>query len=84
MMYTQEQFGKELKEIIRKREPISFIGAWAHDTYYEHISEIDPTSGLRGLLLDLGTMELGPEFAYSYEELNDIANRLIAGEDVKL
>ena len=83
-MYTQQQFGKELKEMIEKREERAFIGSWAHDKYYEHIFEIDENSGLRKILLQLGTMELGPEFARSYEELENIADRLIAGEDVQL
>ena len=81
-MYTKEKFGKELKEIIARREPISVIGTWAHDKYYEHISKIDLFLG--EFLLQLGTMEIGPEFEKSYEELEDIADRLIAGEDVPL
>ncbi len=83
-MYTKQQFGKELKKIVAERKPISVIGAWAHDKYYEHISEIDQKSGLRKFLLQLGTMEMGVEFEYSYEELEDIADRLIAGQDVTL
>lgn len=83
-MYTKEQFGKELKEMVAKRAEIAAIGSWAHDTYYEHRSEIDQKSGLRKFLLQLGTMEMGPEFEYSYEELGKIADRLIAGEDVIL
>ncbi len=83
-MYTTQQFGKELKEKVAKREAISSIGAWSHDMYYEHISEIDPHSGLRKFLLQLGTMEMGPEFERSYEELDKIADKLIAGENVKL
>lgn len=83
-MYTKRQFGKELKEMVVKQENIAAIGAWAHDKYYEHMSEIDSNSGLRKFLLQLGTMEMGPEFQYSYEELEDVANRLIAGEDINL
>lgn len=70
--------------MIVRWENIAAIGAWAHDVYYEHIFEIDSKSNLRKFLLQLGTMEIGPEFERSYEELNDIADRLIAGEDVKL
>ncbi len=83
-MYTKQQFGKELKEKVAKREKVSAIGSWAHKTYYDHISEIDSNSGIRKFLLELGTMEMGPEFEYSYEELDEIADRLIAGEDVTL
>ena len=81
-MYTKKQFGNELKKMILNREPISTIGSWANDKYYENISNIDLELG--ELLLQLGTMEIGPEFARSYEELERIADRLIAGEDVKL
>ncbi len=83
-MYTKEKFGQELKEMVKRREEISIIGAKAHSAYYDHIWEIDPNSDLRKFLLQLGTMEMGPEFELSYEELDDIANRLIAGEDVTL
>lgn len=67
-----------------KREEMSVIGAKAHGAYYDHIWEIDPNSDLRKFLLQLGTMEMGPEFEFSYEELDSIADRLIAGEDVTL
>ena len=82
VLYERLKFAKELIEMISKREPISFIGAWAHDKYYEHISNIDLPLG--EFLLQLGTMEIGPEFSLSYEELESFANILIAGEDVKL
>ena len=83
-MYTKKQFGKELKDKITRREEISAIGAWSHNLYYDCISEIDENSELRRFLIQLGTMEMGPEFERSYEELDEIADRLIAGEDVKL
>ena len=36
------------------------------------------------LLITLGVMELGPEFERPYEELDKIADDLIAGKDVIL
>ena len=91
-MYSREQFGKELKEKIGKElkeqllknKTAEQIGAWAVAMYYDNISEIDIKSGIRKFLLQLGAMEEGLGFERSYEELNDIADRLIAGEDVKL
>jgi len=83
-MYSKKQFGQDLKEKTAKREQIAHIGRWAHNLYYERMSEIDAIAGLRRLLIQLGTMEMGPEFERSYEELDQIADRLIAGEDVKL
>jgi len=81
-MYTRKEFGKELKQIIINKKTTEQIGGWVYWIYMKHIQDID--SEFRGLLLDLSTMEDGPEFALSYERLNDIADRLIAGESVKL
>jgi len=50
--------------------------------YSQHRREMDKE--FRDLLITLGGMEMGPEFERSYEELNNIADKLIAGEDVKL
>lgn len=83
-MYTTQQIGKELKEQLLKKRTAVQIGAWAVATYYDHVLEIDSATGIRKLLLCLGAMEEGPQFERSYEELNDIADRLIAGEDVTL
>ena len=82
MAYTREQFGKELKQRLTNKEAIELIGEWAHSTYMDHIQDID--NAFRNILLTLNYMELGPEFAFSYEELNQIADDLIAGKEVKL
>jgi hypothetical protein len=81
-MYTKEKFGKELKKRIESREEVSDIGNWAYFMYSQHRREID--RDFRDLLITLGGMEMGPEFERSYEELDQIADKLIAGEDVKL
>lgn len=81
-MYTREQFGKALKELVLKKESTINIGSWAYSVYFQHMAEIDVT--FEAMLLKLSNMEEGADFARSYEELNDIANKLIAGEDVKL
>ncbi|WP_218814162.1 hypothetical protein [Rickettsiella endosymbiont of Dermanyssus gallinae] len=82
MAYTREEFGKELKQRVANKEATELIGEWAHSTYIDHIQDID--SAFRKILLTLNYMELGPEFAFSYEELNQIADDLIAGKEVKL
>ena len=81
-MYTKEQFGKNLKQRVLVKENVESIGYWAHSMYLDWLDckDID----FLNLLLHLGTMELGPEFAFSYEELNQIADDLIAGKEVKL
>jgi len=81
-MYTKVQFGKDLKQRVLKRDNVESIGRWTHSTYWEHILDLE--DGVRGLALHLNTMELGPEFAYSHEELDQIADDLIAGKEVKL
>ena len=81
-MYTKVQFGKDLKQRVTARENIESIGRWAFSAYWKHLLDVE--EGVRRIALDLGTMELGPEFAYSYEELDKIADDLIAGKEVKL
>lgn len=75
-------FGKELKERVLKKQNLIDIGIWAHSTYLEHIENYE--QGLRKIMLDLNTMELGDDFAISYEMLNKIADDLISGKDIDL
>lgn len=82
MAYTRKECGLELKEKIKKKEDAELIGDWALTMYYEHMLDID--DNFQDFLTDLGGMSAGPEFARSYEELDQIADKLIAGEDVKL
>lgn len=81
-MYTTKEFGKGLKTKVSRRENIPEIGYWAYTVYFDHIETIDLK--FKALLLTLNTMHDGPEFEYSYEELNKIADDLIAGREVKL
>jgi hypothetical protein len=81
-MYTRIQFGKELKQKILDKIGQGEIGEWAHSMYMENIEEID--LDFRSFLIALGTMGCGEEFYYSFEELDLLADRLVAGEDVKL
>lgn len=83
-MNLKEQFGKELKRRVMHNEDRGSIGACSHAFYYKHLFEIDFDPEFGEFLLQLGTMEMGPEFERSYEELDQIADRLIAGEDVQL
>jgi len=81
-MYTKIQFGKDLKKRVLNRENIESIGRWIYLVYVDW-SDVDDINFIN-LLLHLNTMELGPEFAFSYEELNKIADDLIADKEVKL
>jgi hypothetical protein len=82
MGYTRQAFGLELKEKIQNKEDVELIGCWAYNMYYEHMLEID--DAFQDFLTDLGGMSADPQFERSYEELNKIADKLIAGENVKL
>ena len=77
-MYTKIQFGKDLKKRVEERQPIAEIAQWAYGVYLDFDVE-----GFDNLLLRLDAMELGPEFFLSYKELNQIADNLILGKEVK-
>ena len=81
-MYIRKQFGRELKARVRQKQPISMIGEWAHSIYLQYIDDID--LDFRDILLTLNTMELGPEFAFTYKKLEQIADDLIAEKNVNL
>jgi len=81
-MYTKVQFGRDLKQRVFKKENIESIGYWAHSIYLDWPDCKDII--FLNLLLDLNTMELGYQFAISYEKLNQVADDLIAGKEVKL
>ena len=81
-MYTKVQFGKDLKQRVLKKEKVESIGYWTYSVYLDW-PDCNDLHFLR-LLLDLSRMELGYQFAYSYEELDQIADDLIAGKEVKL
>lgn len=82
MIYNKAKFGRELKERVLQKQDIVDIGIWAHSVYLECGSRTD--AKLLQLMLGLNTMELGDEFAISYEMLNKIADDLIAGKDIDL
>jgi hypothetical protein len=77
---NRELFGKELKKRVIRREDLVSIGEWAYTISLDY----DVDSAFRRILLTLTAMELGPEFAFTYEKLEQIADDLIAGKDVKL
>lgn len=81
-MYTKALFGNELKQKVLLKKNVPEIGHWTYSVYLDHIEDID--LDFREILLTLNTMEDGPEFAFSYEELEKIADDLIAGREVNL
>ena len=82
MIYTKAAFGSDLKNRIQKKQSVIDIGIWAYEVYLDwpDVNDVD----FLDLLIRLNTMELGPEFALAYDELEQIADDLIAGKEVKL
>lgn len=78
MGYTKKEFALRLKEKIKNKENMELIGHWAFSMYWEYMLEID--DDFKDFLKDLSLMEIDPQFQFSYEELDQIADRLIAGE----
>ena len=82
MIDAKKQFGKYLKKMVLEKQDLIKIGYWAHSVHTDW-PDCSDVKFLR-LLIDLGTLELGHEFAMSYEELDKIADDIIAGKDVEL
>ena len=81
-MYTKKDFGKELKKKVLQKQNISNIGHWAYSVYCDKIGDVDTT--FEHILLTLSTMENSVEFAFTYKELEQIADDLIFGKKVNL
>lgn len=82
MVLTKIDFGKELKKKLSQQEDVYQIAEWSHKIYLEY-EDLNDHVFLRSLL-SLSMMELGPDFFYSIEELNSIADILISGKDIDL
>ncbi len=82
MRFSTTAFGIELKERVLKKQDVAEIGSWAYSVYLEYCDEID--DDFSDILLTLNTMEDGPEFAFTYEELNKIADDIISRKKVKI
>lgn len=74
-MYTKSNFGSDLKEKVIKREKLINIGIWAYSVYLDWPDIKD--DDFIDLLLELSTMELGEDFAFTHDDLEQIADRLI-------
>ena len=80
--YTRELFGRVLKRKVVARENIQQIVYWA-DNVYTYICNYEDKQFI-DIVGSITMMTAGPEFEYSYEELEKIADDLIAGKVVKL
>ncbi|MFA5959811.1 MAG: hypothetical protein WC785_04780 [Tatlockia sp.] len=82
-MVTRKDFGLELKQHVADEWDVAHIGSWAYEMYLGDVDANDVE--FLNILLTLSTMEDGPEFALSYQRLEDIAEDLLAGKkDINL
>ena len=81
-MNLRKIYGKYLKEAVINHKKLEVIGKDALKFYLNNVGLID--QNFTYLLFDINSMEDGQEFEYSYEELEKIADDLIAGKDVVL
>ena len=72
MIYSSHEFSLELENILTSRESIDTqqIAAWAYETRLKNVSSIDPQ--VSDWLLQLGAMDMGAEFEFTREELENI------------
>ena len=79
---SRVQFGEALKRYVLEKKNIENIGNWIFSLESDGLGDGDKV--FRELLYGLSMMAEGPEFEYSYEELLEIAEDLIACKDVVL
>ncbi|MEC8306454.1 MAG: hypothetical protein VXZ72_01145, partial [Chlamydiota bacterium] len=75
MLNEKVLFAKELSERDIKKQPLARIGAWAFNVYIKYKNRKDVE--FLDLLVKVQTVQAGPEFAMTYEELIEIGNGLI-------
>jgi len=81
-MSIQKQFGLQLKQYLLQNKSIDQMAPWLYDCYINFQRDQNPS--FKDLLYELMMMDSGPEFELSHEKLHEIADKLIAGEDVTL
>ncbi|MCB1067107.1 MAG: hypothetical protein KDK56_02870 [Simkania sp.] len=75
MTFTKKQFGKELKSKLVSGQNQVEIAKWAFQIYIDYGLELQ--IGLDEYVLKLVSMEEGPEFFLSKNELYSLAENLI-------
>lgn len=77
--HTQKNLGLELKSKLLMRRSCDEISKWAFEIYTKYGLELE--HDLDYIVLKLMTMEEGPEFEISIEELHKLADKLITEGD---
>ena len=82
-MYTSIDFGKDLKKKLATYPNILEVSTWAHnDIFMKKCAEMDKKTD--NTVMAICYMEMGEEYEYTIEELHEIADKLIAGEEVDI
>lgn len=76
MKYFIKEIGNELMQEINKGCNVERIANWAYNLLYIKRREL-PSNEIKRILNDLSSMDGGPEFEISADELRQIADRLI-------
>ncbi len=74
-MYTKDIYKTEMKQLISKNgyDP-KVIAKRAYEIYLDHMRDIDDE--FRDKLLDVATMENGPEFEMTEKEFNNFLDEM--------
>ena len=79
MIYTHQDFGRELLAEIDKDYDTIRLAKWAFSKYMDPEVKVED-SKVDDAMMTIVAMEEGPEFEYSEAELREFAQKLIAGE----
>lgn len=81
-MLTKKQFGRELEKQVLSKQSVADIALWVQSVYQEGISDAD--FNFLDLLLTLSILDGSPDDAYEDEDLLEIAELLMNGQDIQL
>lgn len=79
MSYSKKQFGQGLLDQINNGFDVIRISKWAFHEYFNNTRKI--SKSLKDVIMDVVTMEEGPEFEYTEKELRKLASDLLKSED---
>ncbi len=75
MKFTKAAFGDALRaQLVHSYEPRR-LARWAYRSYLDHANDLEP--GLYEEIMKVATMEEGPEFELSAEEIKCIVKNLV-------
>ena len=75
MTYTKAAFGDALRAQLALGYEPRRLARWAYVTYLDHANELEP--GLYDELMKVATMEEGPQFEMTEEEIEKLAANLL-------